>query len=386
MKSASTVSPARPNYPRWMSRSTPQRVNVCHVSMHLKTGGLERLLVEFARRHDPDRYRLTFIALQDPGGPAEEIRELGCRVHAVDLAKTGKTGAIRMLKKLLAEERVSVVHTHNTYAQFYGALSAKLAGCPVVVNTQHGRGCGNSLKARLQFFLANRLTDRTAGVSEDAAALCRRQDPFSARKTIALWNGIDLSRFSFHGPSPSPTLISVARLSPEKDFPTLLRAAALARPRVDGLKLLIVGDGAERPMLERLAADLQLRETVEFLGERSDVPELLQRAGLYVSSSRTEGISLTLLEAMAVGLPVLTTRVGGNPEIVEHGVTGRLVPPQSPQALAAEIVGMCRERDLWPGMGHLGRQRVETHFDINRMVSDYERLYQELLDGKQPAE
>ena len=380
--SANTIASLKRNESRNTKTGFSGRVHVCHVSMYLKTGGLERLLVEFARRHDADRYRLSFVALQDLGRPAEEIRNLGCDVHTIDLAKTGKPKSLLALRKLFAEEQVEIVHTHNTYAHFYGAISGNSAGCPVIVNTQHGRGCGDSWKARTQFILANRLTDCIAGVSRDAAALCRGQDRLSANKTIALWNGIDLGRFSFHGPVSSPTLIAVARLSPEKDFPTLLRAVAMARCQVEGLKLMIVGDGAERPMLEQLARDLHLDGSVEFLGERRDVPDLLRRAGLFVSSSKTEGISLTLLEAMAVGLPVLATRVGGNAEVVDDGVTGRLVPAESPQCLSAAIVRLCGERDLWSGMGQLGRQRVETNFDVNRMVSDYEGLYRELLVSK----
>src|SRR6185369_6443075 len=145
------------------------------------------------------------------------------------------------------------------------------------------------------------------------------------------------------GPSSHPTAISVARLSGEKDFPTLIRAAALAVREVPEFRLQIVGDGGEHVALNALIRKLNIGPWVQLLGERNDIPELLANAGFFVSSSLTEGISLTLLEAMAVGLPVLATNVGGNPEIVDAGMTGRLVEPGNPQALADAIVAMCRD-------------------------------------------
>lgn len=352
---------------------------VCHVSMHLKTGGLERLLVEFAKRHTRARYAPMFVALQDTGPPAEEIASLGWRVHALDIARVGKRAALRRLRELLKEQQVQVVHSHNTYAHFYAALAAKRERVPVLVNTQHGRGCGTGWKAKLQFALANRRADAVVGVSEDATRLCRGQDRMSRGKMRTIWNGIDTSRFEYSGPRSEPIAIAVGRLSPEKDFANLLRATALAVRDVPELRVRIVGEGAERAALEQLSRSLGLEDRVEFLGERSDVHALLRDVGFYVSSSRTEGISLTLLEAMAVGLPVLATRVGGNAEVIEEAVSGRLEPAEDPQALAAGMVAMCRDRAEWSAMGQVGRTRVERDFDINRMVGDYEQLYAELL-------
>jgi glycosyltransferase involved in cell wall biosynthesis len=150
-------------------------------------------------------------------------------------------------------------------------------------------------------------------------------------------------------------------------------------PQVPDFRLRIVGDGPERARLESLMTELNLRTHVELLGERHDVPALLAESGFFVSSSLSEGVSLTLLEAMAVGLPVVTTTVGGNPEVVLEGDTGRLTPPGDPAALARAIVELCNERDLWHAMGTLGRRRVEQNFEIRQMIRNYESLYEELL-------
>ena len=362
--------------------STGDRFRICHVSMTLLTGGLERLLVEFARHHDAKRFDLRFVTLAELGPPADELRSMGFSVETVDLPHRGKLAALRSLRNRLQHDRVDIVHTHNTYAHFYGSVAASWAGVKSVINSQHGRGCGPRGKDKLLFRLANLKASRIVGVSEDAAALCRGEDPWAAAKTSVIWNGIDTTRFIFRGPSHSPVAISVARLSPEKDFPTLLQAVAIVVRTVPDFQLLMIGNGAERANLEALTRTLGIEANVEFLGERSDIPELLARAGFFVSSSKSEGISLTILEAMAVGLPVVTTRVGGNPEIVVEGQTGYLVPDQNPEALAAAMLQMLSQRDTWSSMGALGRQRVEQQFDIRTMIRQYEELYTEVLGSR----
>jgi glycosyltransferase involved in cell wall biosynthesis len=367
---------------RAAGRARPQPARICHVSMHLKTGGLERLLVEFARRHDGTQFEPLFVALQDTGRPGEDIIECGRPVHRIDMASRGKLKSLRRLRELLKSEQIDLVHTHNTYAHFYGAIAALTAGVRAVVNTQHGRGCGPGWKSRLQFRIANRLTSRVVGVSVDASTLCSEDDRWSRGKISTIWNGIDVHRFEYRGPQVDPALIAVGRLSPEKDLPTLLRAVELAARSVPDLRVTIVGDGPERAGLETLARELSVADRVKFLGERPDIPALLAQAGCYVASSRTEGVSLTLLEAMAVGLPAITTRIGGNAEVVVDGATGRLVPAGDPARLADAIVTMCSERDLWPAMGRLARERVEAHFSVERMVREYERLYANVLAAR----
>lgn len=354
-------------------------IRVCHVSVGLCTGGLERLLVDFARFHERDQFEMQFVAMHDLGRPAQEIQAYGCEVHAVDAKQLGPIGRIRELAKLLRRIRPDVVHTHNAYPHLYGTLAARLAGVPVVIHTRHGQRFGQSAWDRRQFRWISTLVDRVIAVSDDAAELCRCEDHVAAGKVVRIWNGIDTERFAYRGPYPQPWAISVARLSPEKDFPTLLLAVPEILARVPEFRLWIVGDGPERSRLEALVSGLGLSRSVELLGERSDVPELLAHAGFFVTSSLTEGVSLTLLEAMAVGLPIVATRVGGNPEVVQDGFTGRLVPPGDPEALAFAITQFCQHRNRWPEIGRAARERVVEHFDIRRMMADYEKLYTSLL-------
>ncbi len=373
---ASVTEVSSGNAPR-RAAGLKSQLRICHVSMTLKTGGLERLLVEFGRFHQPQNVALTFVALGELGPPAVDLQNAGFEVISLGVPQTKKAQAIRKLREILQARRIQVVHTHNTYPHFYGTLAARLAGVRTVINTQHGRGCGPGWKSRLQFRIANQLSSRVVGVSEDATRLCQGQDPLNARRMETIWNGIDLERFRFEGPQLVPTAVSVARLSPEKDYATLFRALPRVIQHEPRFQLLLVGDGSERPRLEQLADELGIRAHVQFLGERSDVPQILRTAGFFVSSSKTEGISLTLLEAMAVGLPIVTTRVGGNPEIVVPGETGKLVPSQDPAALAQAICDMLDEQPLWQTQADAARRRVETHFNARNMVRQYESLYRE---------
>ena len=160
----------------------------------------------------------------------------------------------------------------------------------------------------------------------------------------------------------------------------MLQAVRLVVESIPEFELMIVGDGPERTKLEQITTDLNLESHVRFLGERNDVPDLLTQAGFYVSSSLTEGISLTLLEAMSVGLPIVATAVGGNPEIVQQPETGLLVPAANASLLAEAISQMCTQPQKWLTMGQSARERVEQHFNVRSMIKDYEILYQQILN------
>jgi sugar transferase (PEP-CTERM/EpsH1 system associated) len=351
---------------------------VVHVALTLRTGGLEKLLVQFARHHDRVRFVPVFIALRDAGPPAEEIRDQGCGVHVLGPPR-GKWHEVRRLTRLLGQLSPAVVHTHNVHPHFYGGIAARLAGVPAVVHTRHGVAFGDKGQGRRLFWLACRLADRVVSVSEDAARLSARDGGLRAGKGLKIWNGIDVQAFAFRGPAAGGDLVTVSRLEPVKDLATLLKALAIARRARPDLRLRVVGDGSERANLEGLARSLGLEEAVSFLGERRDVAEVLSTASAFVSSSTTEGVSLTLLEAMAVGLPVVATAVGGNPEVAVEGVTAFLVPPGDPEALASAIVANAGDPARAAEMGRAARARVESRFDVRQMVRAYEGVYEEIL-------
>jgi sugar transferase (PEP-CTERM/EpsH1 system associated) len=367
---AQTVTQA----PEQVADVRPGRLRVAHATLGLDVGGQEKLLVEFARHADREGFELVFVSLTGRGRLAADIDAQRWPVVTLEQPPGLRPRLILRLARLFRELKVDVVHTHDDKPLLYGAPAARLARVRRVLHTRHGRAVGLSRRQRFLVRLAARLTDAFVCVSDDCAELSRQQG-VGAGRVLTIRNGIDVSRFSYAGPRQGGPVVTVARLSPEKDLATLVRAAALAAKERPAFRLEIAGDGPCLLELQKLVRTLGVGEHVRFLGEVRDVPSVLARASLFALSSVSEGISLTLLEAMARGLPVVATRVGGNPEVVADGASGLLVPPGDPAALARAMLDLLGDRDRPLAMGLVGRRRVEQGFDIKRMVARYEALY-----------
>jgi glycosyltransferase involved in cell wall biosynthesis len=349
-------------------------LRVAHITLGLDMGGQEKLLVEFARHADRSRFDLQVVSLSTRGVLADEIEACGCPVTALQQPSGFRPGLFLRLARWFRRERIDVVHTHDNRPLIYGAGAAFLARVPRVVHTQHGQSLRLSKRqARLVNFMAAR-TDYFACVSQDSARLAVEQG-VNPRKVCLVWNGIDTTRFRFAPCSDGP-VVTVGRLQTEKDHETLIRAAALVVKDDPSFRLEMAGDGPCLPRLQEVTAELGLQNCVRFLGQVRDVPALLERSGLFVLPSLSEGVSLTLLEAMASGVAIVATRVGGNPEVVADGETGLLVPPRDPGALAAAILHLRRDDGERRRLVVNGRERVERWFDVRRMVANYEALYE----------
>jgi glycosyltransferase involved in cell wall biosynthesis len=336
-------------------------------------GGQEKLLVEFARHAGRQQFALHFVSLSTRGPIADELEAAGWPVTALEAPDGLRPDLVMRLALLFRRLKADIIHTHDERPNIYAAPAAWMTGMRCI-HTRHSQG--SKLSGRQQFLvrLSSMCNDAFVCISRDSARWAVRQGVSRHRVTVR-HNGIDLTRFAYTGPNASGPAVIVARLAPEKDIGTLLRAVALLRQSHPDFRLEIAGDGPERPSLEQIASELQLGETVRFLGTVREVPALLERARLFLLSSITEGVSLTLLEAMARGLPIVATRVGGNPEVVADGETGLLVPPSSPEALASAAAGLWTAPDLCARMGEAGRLRAESLFDVRAMVAAYEKLY-----------
>jgi glycosyltransferase involved in cell wall biosynthesis len=356
-------------------------IRVAHVALQLQTGGMERLLAEFARHADRERVSLSFIALGGGGRVADEIASYGWPVTVLDRLHGLRPSTVFRLANLFRAQQIDIVHTHNSKPLLYAGSAARLAKVGGVIHTCHGRRQHATKRQNVAFRLACRFADRMVCVSQDIACLCEDQH-ISAAKTCTIPNGIDLQRFGFSGPRAGGPAVYVGRLSPEKDVPSLLRAIAFVVAQAPAFRLQIAGDGPCRAELISLARSLGVAENVEFLGEIKDIPTLLRQASLLVLPSLTEGMPLTILEAMACGLPVIATRVGGIPEAVADGATGLLVSPGELQHLADALLRIHHKPDLGRQMGQAGRLRAENQFDVRRMVSAYESLYLKLLQDR----
>jgi glycosyltransferase involved in cell wall biosynthesis len=354
-----------------------RRIRVVHVTGCLDMGGQENLLVEFARHADRDRFELRFLSLGERGILADQIEALGWPVAALGIGAGLHLRLPWQIARLLRNWRADVVHTHNDRPLIYAASAARMARAAQVVHTKHGRGAQNSRRQNFLSALSARLTDQFVCVSDDCARLARKQGVPSSRVT-AIANGIDLRRFPFAGPCLAGPAITVARLCPDKDLGMLLNAASIVVRAAPEFRLLIAGTGPSMLDLERQIGQLGLADHVRLLGPVRDIPALLRQARMFALSSISEGVPLAVLEAMASGLPVAATRVGGVPEVVTDGATGLLTPPRDPVALAAALLRLQGDDALTNAMGTRGRWRVEELFDVRRMVVAYEQIY---VDG-----
>jgi glycosyltransferase involved in cell wall biosynthesis len=351
-------------------------IRVVHVANQLDVGGMEKLLVEFARHADRERFALHFVSLAGRGDLADAIEAHGWNVTALDYQFGLHPGLVVRFAGLFRQLRADVVHAHNTRPLLYAGPAARLAGTWKVICTRHNARTGTTRRLTALTRLASLTADRVVCVSS-ASARVALAEGIAPRRIRTLLNGVDPTQFRpAEGDGP---VVAVGRLSPEKDFATLIRAAGLAARRDPTFRLVIAGSGPCDENLRRLVAEQNLSGTVALIGQVRDVPSLLAGGSAFALSSLTEGVSIAILEAMAAQLPVVATRVGGNPEIVADGRTGRLVPPSDPAALAGALLELWLDPDRRRTMGMCGRERVVADFDVRKVVARYEAMY---LEGR----
>ncbi|ADA66512.1 glycosyl transferase group 1 [Thermotoga petrophila RKU-10] len=374
-------------------------IKVLHIIPSLAVGGAEKLvsdMVEFA-----DRSRFDVAVMRITGTDSflvEKLTSKGYQVYTIvlDYEAIAPSKVIRRLLRaiknmrrtynLLREIRPDIIHSHLSALRI-ALIPALLCRIPVKVHTIH-TVAEKDAKGITRFF--NRIAFKFFGfvpvsISQEVAESVKK---LYGRKisTPVIYNGIDVQKFSIDQPKrvdrDKTILINVARLSREKNHALLVRAFSKAVQSCPNLELWLVGDGELRRDIEELVKQLGLEEKVKFFGVRSDVPELLSQADIFVLSSDYEGSGLVVAEAMAAGLPVIATAIGGIPEILEGGRAGILVPPKDVDALAKAIVELARDEKKRAELSDYGRKLVAERFDIRRTVREYEKLYLELLEKK----
>lgn len=369
-----------------------RRLHVVHVLHSLDVGGTENGVVNLMTALD-EGFRHTVIAMTSVGRTAARLPAgvttiaLGKRV-GIDLH------ALTRLAALLRRLKPDIVHSRN-WGAFDAVLAGRLAGAPVIVHGEHGREASdpwglNGWRNRLRRCSAP-LVNRFVTVSCDLRRWLVETVGIPATKVETIHNGVDVNRFSEEardagrralGLPPGVTVIgTVGRLDPVKDQLGLIEAFARLDHRGRTLALVIVGEGPCRTSLETRAQQPDVAGRVHLFGERSDVPLLLKGVDIFALPSIAEGISNTVLEAMATGLPVVATRTGGNPEVVEDGVTGALVPVGDRQALARALEAYVADPYLMTTHGKAGRQRATQEFGLERMAGCYRHLYLDLARG-----
>ena len=370
-------------------------------------GGTERQVVNLAQMIDRSRFELRLACLDRWGHFLEEIEQHRIPVSEYRINSLYKPGTVRQQLRFAADirrYRIQIVHSYNFYANTFTLPTAKLAGVPVIIASIRDTGVYLSPAQKRVQRIVCRFADCIL-VNAEAIRRWLIEEGYQSAKIAVIRNGIDLSRFARKQdgtrlrlelglPRRAPVVVMLSRLNPQKGIDYFLEAAAYVRERCPKAHFLVVGDRfilqdgvrqrdvAYQQELERRAARLGLGRCMVFTGFRADVPELLAEAAVSVLPSLSEGLSNTLLESMAAGVPVVATTVGGNTELIEDGVNGLLVPPRDPAALAEAICAILNDRDLARRLGQEARQRVVERFSLERMVSETQDLYVQLLERK----
>lgn len=369
---------------------------VAHVIYRLDTGGLENGLVNLINQSDRERFRHGVICLA--GYTAFRQRIVSDDVPVVSLDKrAGKDpGHYLRLLRVLRAWRPAVLHTRNLGtldAQLVGAL----AGVPVRVHGEHGWETGadsSDRRGRRLRRLMRRFVHRYIALSGEIEQYLRGAVGVPPSRITRICNGVDTERF--HPATPDAvsarerfTIGTVGRLVPVKDQLTLLRAFARTLATTGGvaedgrpLQLVLIGEGPLREMLETKASELGIAHACRFLGSRDDLPALYRGMDLFALPSVAEGISNTILEAMASGLPVAASDVGGNPELVLDNVNGTLVRAGSDTALAGVLTAYARDANRRRSHAAAGRRRALERFSLAAMTGQYEAVYAGLLEAR----
>ncbi len=359
-------------------------------------GGVEVLSARLARGLRGD-YGFVFFCLEETGVIGRGLVEDGVPVRVVGRRPGIDLGCVGRLARLLRDHRVDLIHAH-TYGPFFYAATARLLGGRVpILYAEHARPFPDS--PRLRHAVANRILlgtrDRVVGVGQAVRQAVIRNEGIPPERVEVVGNGIDVDAFTADPRARTdvrrelgladeePVAVQVARLDPIKDHVTAFHALGLAARRVGNLRLVVVGDGALAGPLRRLADGLGLGAHVRFLGLRTDVSRLLSAADVFLLSSLSEAAPVSVMEAMASGLAVVATRVGGVGELVADGETGLLSPPGHPEPLAGNLARLADDPVLRRRMGRAGRRRALEAFSEGTMLRRYRSIYDEML-GRPP--
>ena len=368
-------------------------LRVLQVVLSLNPGGTERLVIQLCHRLNRE-IPTAVCCLDAPGDWATEVQAAGIPLTALGRRPGFHPSLSRGVAAAASAHQATVIHAHHYSPFVYSGMVRLWKPRLGVVFTEHGRlsDAGPSMKRRTANGLLGRPASRVFAVSHDVG---RHLSAEGFPNVEVIYNGVDMGPVSTAesrervrrelGISPGEFLVgTIARLDPVKDLGTLLNACALLRG-TRPIALMVVGDGPERASLEQMADALGIRDHVRFLGQRGNAREWVAGCDAYVNSSISEGVSLTILEAMAAKLPVVVTAVGGTPEVVDN-TCGRLVPARDHVMMAAALSDLAAAPDTRATLGEAGRHRVQTRFTLDRMVAEYADVYRQVAShGGQPS-
>ena len=374
-------------------RAKTARPTICHVIHALGVGGAE-MLVDVMVRRLSDQYRCVVAVLDEVGELGEKLRADGFVVEHLHRQPGIDRGCAKRLDAFARREGAKVLHAHQYTPFFQAMLSRGLLGSRPVLLTEHGRHFPDlpSRKRSVVNRLLLRKQDRLVGCGGAVRQALIDNEGLPADRIDVIYNGVDLNALSkpsvgardrirreFGFTDDDFVAVQVARLHELKDHVTAVKAIEEARRSAPNIRLLIAGEGDQRPVIERAIKERNLESHVVLAGNRSDVPDLLAASDAFLMSSISEGIPLTIIEAMAAGIPVVSTAVGGIPEMIQHELNGFLAPAGDATSLARSLVRLHQLPCLRQSTVLAGRATAERDFSLAGMLNGYCRTYEEML-------
>lgn len=379
--------------PTSVSSPNQGRPTICHVIHALGVGGAEMLVDVMVRELSHD-YRCVVAVLDEIGELGNRLRDDGFTVEHLHRQPGIDRGCARRLDEFARREGVQLLHAHQYTPFFQSMLSRGLTGSRPVLLTEHGRHVPDlpSRKRSIVNRLLLRKQDRLIGCGGAVRQALIDNEGLPASRVDVIYNGVDLEAFACAEPNARDrirrefqfkaddfVIVQVARLHELKDHLTALRTIAEVRRTVPHVRLLIVGEGDRRDSIESSISELNLQNHVQLAGNRNDIGDLLTASDAFLMSSISEGIPLTIIEAMAGRLPVVSTAVGGIPEMITHKQNGFLSPAEDFKSLARHLVSLAQSPALCRRIGEAGRTTAEGQFSLQSMLNGYRRLYEEMI-------
>lgn len=370
-------------------------LRVFHLIESLRPGGAEMLLLTAVQRLDPNKVCSTVGCLFPPLDLKAQFEKAGAPIYHLGLDsrfdwRRGVWGLARLLRDL----KIDILHTHLYYANIYGRISGWLARVPLVLTTLHSLDYTYQDTGRLSFKLrkiVDRVTAQCMNTAHVAVSKAVRDDyvrHMPLKDVQVLYNYIDCNLFpgedggarriwrEMLGYTEADfVLLNVGRLHAEKGQQYVIQAMEKILPSAPQVKLALVGDGPDDSLLKRLASEKNVAKAILFAGKQSDVKGMLAMADAFILPSHFEGLPIALLEAMAMELPVVASKVGGIPEVIEDGVNGLLVRPRDPGSIAEAVVSLYKEPRLRTMLGFRARKTIEQKFSSTVGVPQLEDLY-----------
>ncbi|MBN1879778.1 glycosyltransferase [bacterium] len=362
-------------------------IRVVRIISGLWPGGVEKKLTALLPLLDRNRFRVSVVCLKKEGVLADSLRKKGIQVDVLPVSSRWSPSGLWRLSRFLKSEHVDIVHTHMYRSNVTGTIAAKIAGIPVVVSNIHNVSSWDSSRQMIADRFVSRIRDCTIFVADAVRRDYLSRIPLEKDYYKIIYNGIDTAYYCPSQKEPMEkenrllTVGCAARLMPQKGLEFLVRAAAESEIQSAGIQFLIAGDGPLRQNLQDLATKLQVEKNVRILGFVQDTREFYRKLDVFAMPSLKEGFSNALLEAMACGVAPVATSVGGNPEAIQDGVSGLLVPPSDYNAFLSALKRLLSDSGLRHSIAAGSLRRAQS-FSLNAMVRQTEDLYLTLHSKK----